>query len=222
MTNHNKYKEIYRVSASVYPTHRANAKHTQVSSGRVPLHYLSTTLKLINFSDLVLERAKEAEFSGADGFDRVEIINPRGLVKGMKYEDLGRKSSSRNNLLFGVMQRMKLVEKIGSGIKRMRELMQEYGLKAPFIETDEHWFTITFKRKEKKTTQKILELIKKNPHITRKELAGEINITEDGIKYHLEGLRKRGILRRIGPDKGGHWEVLEENGNRSEGEKDGK
>ena len=61
-----------------------------------------------------------------------------------------------------------------------------------------------------KTTQKILELIRENPYITRKELAKKIdNITEDGIKYYLKRLKEKGILKRIGPDKGGYWEIIE-------------
>jgi len=78
--------------------------------------------------------------------DRIEITNPGGLVPGIKISDLGKKSLSRNKLLFGLMQRMNLVEKVGSGIKRMRESMKEYRLKEPKIETDENWFTITFER----------------------------------------------------------------------------
>lgn len=58
--------------------------------------------------------------------DRVEITNPGGLVSGMAKKDLGKKSLSRNNLLFGLMQRMELVEKVGSGIVRMKNAMKEY------------------------------------------------------------------------------------------------
>ncbi len=59
-----------------------------------------------------------------------------------------------------------------------------------------------------KTTQKILELIKENPKISRKEIASVIdNITEDGVKYHIDKFKKLGILKRIGADKGGYWEV---------------
>ena len=61
---------------------------------------------------------------------------------------------------------------------------------------------------KKETTQKILHLISKNPSITRQELSQGIGITPDGIKYHLDQLKKRGILVRVGPDKGGHWEVV--------------
>lgn len=44
-----------------------------------------------------------------------------------------------------------------------------------------------------KTTQKIIDIIKRNPKITRKELAKKIGITDDGIKYHLNKLKKEGI-----------------------------
>jgi ATP-dependent DNA helicase RecG len=34
-------------------------------------------------------------------------------------------------------------------------------------------------------------------------------LTEDDIKYHLKKMQKKGIIKRIGPDKDGHWEVIE-------------
>ena len=59
-----------------------------------------------------------------------------------------------------------------------------------------------------KTTQKILGEIKQNPYVTRKQLSETIGITEDGIKFHLNHMKKAGLLKRVGPDKGGHWEVV--------------
>ena len=60
-----------------------------------------------------------------------------------------------------------------------------------------------------KATRKILEAIMNKPDITKKELAVVIGITEDGVKYHITRLRKKGVLKRIGPDKGGHWEIVD-------------
>ena len=60
-----------------------------------------------------------------------------------------------------------------------------------------------------KTTEKILRLIKENPSITNKELARLCDITEDGVFYHIKKMKAAGVIRRIGPDKGGHWEVIE-------------
>lgn len=54
---------------------------------------------------------------------------------------------------------------------------------------------------------KIIELIKENPKITRNELANKLNITSDGVKYNLKKLVDNKIIERIGPDKGGYWEI---------------
>ncbi len=59
-----------------------------------------------------------------------------------------------------------------------------------------------------KTTQKILEAMRDNPEITRMELAALIGITADGVKFAINSLKNAGAIRRVGPDKGGHWEVL--------------
>ena len=54
--------------------------------------------------------------------DRLEIVSPGGLPAGMTEADLGIKSVPRNPLLFGMLHRMEAVEKIGSGIRRIRDL----------------------------------------------------------------------------------------------------
>jgi ATP-dependent DNA helicase RecG len=58
--------------------------------------------------------------------------------------------------------------------------------------------------------QKIVDFIKDNPQITLSELADKLNITRNGIDKNIKKLKEQGILRRVGPDKGGHWEILRE------------
>ena len=58
------------------------------------------------------------------------------------------------------------------------------------------------------TTEKIIRLMRENPQITNKELAAACGITEDGVYWNTKKLKKNNIIRRIGGDKGGHWEVL--------------
>ncbi len=60
--------------------------------------------------------------------DRVEISNPGGLVSSISESDFGKKSHSRNPLIFGLFARMQLVEQVGSGIGRIQELMEKAGL----------------------------------------------------------------------------------------------
>ncbi|MBR0073907.1 MAG: winged helix-turn-helix transcriptional regulator [Bacteroidales bacterium] len=61
-----------------------------------------------------------------------------------------------------------------------------------------------------KTTQKIIEAIMGNPNISIEELAVVCGLTRDGINYNIRNLKKRGVIRRVGPDKGGHWEVIKD------------
>ena len=78
--------------------------------------------------------------------DRIEIVSPGGLPAGMTEADLGLKSMPRNPLLFGMLYRMDVVENIGSGIKRVRDLCREHGVAEPLIDVSEHWVTVTFPR----------------------------------------------------------------------------
>jgi len=78
--------------------------------------------------------------------DRLEVVSPGGLPAGMAEADLGTKSVPRNRLLFRLLHRMDVVEEIGSGIRRIRELCREHGVPEPVIETSEHWVTTTFSR----------------------------------------------------------------------------
>ena len=78
--------------------------------------------------------------------DRIEIVSPGGLPAGMTEADLGAKSMPRNPLLFGMLYRMDVVENIGSGIKRIRDLCREHGVREPTFDVSEHWVTVTFPR----------------------------------------------------------------------------
>lgn len=118
---------------------------------------------------------------------------------------------------------MDLVEHVGSGLKRIRGAMKEYGLEAPVIEADEHWFAITFKRKtalkgpekgmekgsasREKTREKIFAIIMANTRITMNELAEKTGLSIKGIEKNMRLLKQENVLKRVGPDKGGHWEV---------------
>jgi len=55
-----------------------------------------------------------------------------------------------------------------------------------------------------------MELILKNNKITAQRLAREIGISQRKIEENISKLKATGILKRIGPAKGGHWQVLSE------------
>jgi len=49
--------------------------------------------------------------------------------------------------------------------------------------------------------KKIIEFIQETPYITRKELASNLAITENGVKYHIKNLTHDGIIKRVD----NHW-----------------
>jgi ATP-dependent DNA helicase RecG len=53
-----------------------------------------------------------------------------------------------------------------------------------------------------------MSLIADNPIITIEELSSKIGINLRNTKNNIASLKEKGLLKRIGPDKGGHWEVI--------------
>lgn len=78
--------------------------------------------------------------------DRLEIISPGGLPAGMSAAALGARSRPRNALLFDLLYRMKAVEQVGSGIRRMRALCREHECGEPQFRVDDDSVTVTFSR----------------------------------------------------------------------------
>ncbi|MBO7597330.1 MAG: winged helix-turn-helix transcriptional regulator [Bacteroidales bacterium] len=58
-----------------------------------------------------------------------------------------------------------------------------------------------------KTAVKIVSCMKDNPYITIPELCEQAGLSDRGVRYHIEILKKAGTIVRIGPDKGGQWKV---------------
>ena len=59
-----------------------------------------------------------------------------------------------------------------------------------------------------KSRQKIVALISENPNITTTEMANKLAMTRSGIAKQIAILQEQNIIQRVGPDKGGHWEIV--------------
>src|SRR3989339_535713 len=158
--------------------------------------------------------------------DRVEIRNPGELYDGLTFAVMrkGNVSKRRNPLIADLLHRIHMVETWGNGMKLI--LAQEPGTE--FQEVAKIFVASfarpSFKFKEQdqsqlalekvsvktsvKTSVKILELLAANPTMTMAEIASIVGKTVRAIEMASSKLIKEGKLRRIGPDKGGHWEVV--------------
>ncbi len=59
-----------------------------------------------------------------------------------------------------------------------------------------------------KSSQKIIEMMAANPYITTEVISEKLGVTRRAVAKQIAKLKERGIVLRVGPDKGGHWEVV--------------
>ena len=62
--------------------------------------------------------------------DRLEIYNPGGLPKGLRPEEFGTRSVCRNPLIANLLLRCDYIEKLGTGIGRIRSALEQAGCPA--------------------------------------------------------------------------------------------
>ncbi|MCX6339307.1 MAG: HTH domain-containing protein [Candidatus Aureabacteria bacterium] len=110
----------------------------------------------------------------------------------------------------------------------MREALSESGLKEPTFDADGYFRTVFYRpggvgmgtlgaggswestqKGSQKTSQKIISLIAAKPEITIDEMADKLDISPRAVKKHLHNLKGTGLLKRIGPDKGGYWKAVQ-------------
>lgn len=84
-------------------------------------------------------------------------------------------SYSRNRKVAAMFKEAQLIEKYGSGIRRIREAFEQYGLRPPTFENFQHGFRVVVYAETAidtlKTSGKILAYIRENPDITIPELS---------------------------------------------------
>lgn len=115
------------------------------------------------------------------------------------------KSCPRNPELMRIFQDMELVERLGSGVRRILNAYapDEFEISDTFFRVT-FWYKQAFDEPVQKNYQKkILEAIEADPQITRQEQAKIVGISESGVKWQLKKLKDEGKLDRIGSLKGG-------------------
>ena len=144
--------------------------------------------------------------------DRIEFFNPGRLMAGLSIEQLVRGnyvSAIRNKQIATLFKEAGIIEKYGSGIKRVLESIRSYGLKDPSFEEIQDGFRVTFFKATQKTTTKdqILDILRENPNLTRSEMAQLLGKSQNTIKDHLAKLKSENRVERIGSDRDGYWRV---------------
>jgi len=128
----------------------------------------------------------------------------------------------RNELIADTFHRGHFVERWGRGIS----LILSKEPTAEFEEIGESFY-VTFKRKnyESRMTHKtmlpeklpenlselqriIITNMLEKPKITYAQLVNITGKSREAIRKNIYSLKKAGLIKRIGPDKGGHWQII--------------
>ena len=112
------------------------------------------------------------------------------------------------------------IEAWGRGTIKIIEACRKAGLSDPEFSKLTGGFLVAFtkapadgvekggQKSKVKSKVKVIEMIVQNPSVTIPEIAASLDMSIPGIEKIIRSLKKQKRLRRIGPDKGGHWEVL--------------
>ena len=159
--------------------------------------------------------------------NRIDIISPGHLPNNLTVEKIRAGNSNiRNPILVSYVAKGLLpYHGLGSGITRALAAWPEIDFAS---DHEACLFTATVHRhalvdadgvvvktsEERRrsvggTSGKILAAVRQNTDITIRELAALIGISDRSIERNLQKLQEDGRLRRLGPTKGGHWEIVE-------------
>ncbi|MEA1962718.1 MAG: ATP-binding protein [Patescibacteria group bacterium] len=152
--------------------------------------------------------------------DSIIISNPGMLMDGLKIKDLfkSHESKLRNPLIAKVFYLSGLIDTWGNGVLNIIKLLKNNNSALPEFEQSGDFFRIIFKREKitqktvekavEKTVERMIVLIKENNNITQAELSKKTGLSRRGVEWNLKQLKQKGLLKRIGADRGGHWEII--------------
>jgi ATP-dependent DNA helicase RecG len=154
--------------------------------------------------------------------DRVEISNPGGLPKGLKEEDFGKRTLARNPLIASLLQRAGYIERLGTGVARMKEGMTEDGLPEPNFYFD-NFFVVTLNRPfasvtipveslsaspaQTKRFEYLLQQLHEKKELNISAAAKKLNATERTVQRDLAALAKAGWLSISGATRNRSYQL---------------
>lgn len=155
--------------------------------------------------------------------NHIEFYNPGGLPKSfdeLKSNDL---SLPRNPIIAKLFRMVKLAENAGFGFEKIESNWLAYNHTQPeyHVEFDSLVLKMSINEAVEKAVEKtvektvekfseeiIIDLIRKNPKSTTKNMMDATGLTRRGVEYQLNKLKLSGRLQRVGSDKLGEWMII--------------
>lgn len=168
--------------------------------------------------------------------DRLEITSPGGMVDGSFINDRDVNniiSKRRNNIIADVFDKLDLMERRGSGLKKILDYYEAsenyYKVKNVIFDSNPYDFRVVLPNlnfeinyeireseiniinKKLSKADRLIEIVKiltERPGITIIEIAEELLVTKRTILRDIKNLQEYGKIKRIGNNINGYWDVL--------------
>lgn len=155
--------------------------------------------------------------------NRIEIISPGGLPIGITEEEYidGRISVSRNKVLSDIFFRLGIIERLATGVRRIKERYKDYKVKPKFLIsknsikvvlpfTDKAYVDIERVNEKPKeymndlsnSERMLIDYIKKNKQVSRIEAEKILGLKKTYTVKVLNNMISKGIIKRVGKGRG--------------------
>lgn len=132
----------------------------------------------------------------------------------------------KNPVIAQMFREIGLADELGSGVRKLYKYSKAYcGHDPELIEDDVFRLVLPLSEKTSEkgmadglverlvdglaqSQREIMGLVQSDPRISKRDMAERIGISTTAVDKNIASLKKKGLLKRVGPDKGGHWKVL--------------
>jgi ATP-dependent DNA helicase RecG len=156
--------------------------------------------------------------------DRVDIVSPGSVCKGITNENFGSVSICRNSALASMLYRIGYIEQMGTGIIRMRNATREANVAEPLFDFS-GFFKATFKRSHAQSTvsigtqsavnrhsigsqsavterkDAIITYLKEHKKTTTSDIATFLHISERWARTILRNMVEDGTVEKVGSNR---------------------
>lgn len=153
--------------------------------------------------------------------DRIEIINPGGLYGLARPENFPRVNDYRNPVIAEAMKILGYVNRFNRGIARVQTELRANKNNVEFNVNNITTFEVVVgiapnvkvpinepKLNLPTMQQKIVDLMTANNKVTISIISKELGISNVATSVHVNRLKKKGVIKRIGSKRYGEWQVV--------------
>jgi predicted HTH transcriptional regulator len=143
--------------------------------------------------------------------DRLTLWNSGVLPEELSIEKLFKQHESipRNPLIAEVCYKAGYIDSRGRGVEKITEVCRVQDLPVPEFYEPSGGLVVELRKTPVKTPDAVIKVLREEPTLTLAEVSERIGKSLSAVERAARKLREQGVWEYIGPQKGGHWRILD-------------